>query len=173
MGVWVSDEPSGRDRGCAGFQCSLYTTIIGTAVPVLSTTTSMNFEYPPDLVAHLASIDQFITSTILPLQHADDNNRFFDHRREYARTNWDAGGLPRKEWEELLSKSHLFSDSRHPILTNPSQSSSSRRLRRVLPLRPAQSLWRHLAPDHQPLDVCHPAAPSLAPSLRRWRISRQ
>lgn len=78
----------------------------------------MNFEYPPDLVAHLTSIDQFINSTILPLQHADDNNRFFDHRREYARTNWEAGGLPRKEWEELLSKLHSLSYSRSAKTNN-------------------------------------------------------
>ncbi|KAL4810930.1 acyl-CoA dehydrogenase/oxidase [Aspergillus unguis] len=70
----------------------------------------MNFEYPPDLVQHLATIDQFITSTILPLQHAHDNNRFFDHRREYARTNWGAGGLPRKEWEDLLSQARVLAD---------------------------------------------------------------
>ncbi|KAL4869488.1 hypothetical protein BDV12DRAFT_208573 [Aspergillus spectabilis] len=71
----------------------------------------MNFDYPPDLVAHISSLDKFIHSTILPLQHADDNNRFFDHRREYARTDWEAGGLPRKEWEELLSKVRILSDT--------------------------------------------------------------
>ncbi|KAI9367215.1 acyl-CoA dehydrogenase/oxidase [Aspergillus egyptiacus] len=70
----------------------------------------MNFDYPPDLVNHIASIDNFITSTILPLQHADDNNRFFDHRREYARTNWEQGGLPRREWEELLNKARVLAD---------------------------------------------------------------
>ncbi|KAL4787332.1 acyl-CoA dehydrogenase/oxidase [Aspergillus varians] len=71
----------------------------------------MNFDYPPALVAHIASLDAFIHSTILPLQHAADNNRFFDHRRENARTDWEAGGLPRKEWEELLTKARLLSDS--------------------------------------------------------------
>ncbi|KAL3474611.1 acyl-CoA dehydrogenase/oxidase [Aspergillus californicus] len=70
----------------------------------------MNFDYPPDLVAHLAKIDTFITTTILPLQHADDNNRFFDHRREYARTDWEAGGLPRAEWEELLTQARSLAD---------------------------------------------------------------
>ncbi|KAL5334498.1 acyl-CoA dehydrogenase/oxidase [Aspergillus crustosus] len=71
----------------------------------------MNFDYPPDLVEHISSLDKFIHSTILPLQHADDNNRFFDHRREYARTNWEAGGLPRKEWEDLLNKARLLADT--------------------------------------------------------------
>jgi hypothetical protein len=64
----------------------------------------MNFELPPELKAHLESIDSFIHSNILPLQHADDNDRFFDHRREYARTDWDNNGNPRQEWEELLGK---------------------------------------------------------------------
>lgn len=62
----------------------------------------MNFELPSDLVSHLNSLDSFIKSKILPLQHSNDNNRFFDHRREYARTDWDKDGIPRKEWEELL-----------------------------------------------------------------------
>ncbi|KAL4797609.1 acyl-CoA dehydrogenase/oxidase [Aspergillus venezuelensis] len=70
----------------------------------------MNFDYPPELLSHIATIDTFIKDTILPLQHTDDNNRFFDHRREYARTNWEAGGLPRREWEELLNQARLLSD---------------------------------------------------------------
>lgn len=62
----------------------------------------MNFELPPALVSHLESLDSFITSKILPLQHSGDNNRFFDYRREFARTDWEHGGNPRKEWEDLL-----------------------------------------------------------------------
>ncbi|OQE80975.1 hypothetical protein PENNAL_c0042G05261 [Penicillium nalgiovense] len=71
----------------------------------------MNFDLPADLQAHLKSIDSFIHSTILPLQHSDDNNRFFDHRREYARTDWENNGNPRKEWEELLGKARTLADS--------------------------------------------------------------
>lgn len=62
----------------------------------------MDFELPPGLRDYFADLDRFIQSKILPLQYADDNNRFFDHRREHARTDWDNQGLPRKEWEELL-----------------------------------------------------------------------
>lgn len=65
----------------------------------------MNFELPNELTTHLKSIDSFIQSTILPLQHTNDNNRFFDHRREHARTDWDQNGNPRPEWESLLSRS--------------------------------------------------------------------
>ncbi|HEX7200140.1 MAG TPA: acyl-CoA dehydrogenase family protein, partial [Dongiaceae bacterium] len=48
---------------------------------------------------------------IKPLEEKDDNVRFFDHRREHARTNWDAGGLPRKEWEELLAEARRRADA--------------------------------------------------------------
>jgi alkylation response protein AidB-like acyl-CoA dehydrogenase len=65
----------------------------------------MNFDLPPKLISYLNNLDSFIESTILPLQHTNDNNRFFDHRREYARTDWARGGLPVKEWEELLGSS--------------------------------------------------------------------
>lgn len=62
----------------------------------------MNFDVPPTLLTHLQSLDSFIHSKVLPLQHSNDNNRFFDHRREHARTDWEHDGIPRKEWEELL-----------------------------------------------------------------------
>lgn len=71
---------------------------------IIDNNIKMNFDLPADLQAHLESIDSFIHSTILPLQHSDNNNRFFDHRREYARTDWENNGNPRKEWEELLGQ---------------------------------------------------------------------
>ena len=75
---------------------------------------AMNFETPPELQAFIKRIDEFINSTILPLQHQDDNNRFFDHRREAARTDFNTDGkwqgLPNQEWEQLLSKARRLSD---------------------------------------------------------------
>ena len=70
----------------------------------------MEFEYSPDLKAYIAEVDKFITSVILPLQHKDDNNRFFDHRREPSRTLWDKGGLPNPEWEQLLTQARKLAD---------------------------------------------------------------
>ncbi|KAL1955773.1 hypothetical protein VTO42DRAFT_8093 [Malbranchea cinnamomea] len=70
----------------------------------------MNFDLPPDLTAYISRLDKFIQDKILPLQHADDNNRFFDHRREHSRTDWDNKGLPRKEWEELLARARVLAD---------------------------------------------------------------
>ena len=62
----------------------------------------MDFSLPADLVDYLARLDAFIEAEIKPLQAQDDNERFFDHRREWARTDFDNGGLPRPEWEALL-----------------------------------------------------------------------
>ena len=62
----------------------------------------MDFRIPADIAAYLVELDQFIEREIKPLQAQDDNERFFDHRREWARTDFEAGGLPRPEWEALL-----------------------------------------------------------------------
>jgi len=64
----------------------------------------MNFDLPPPLLDYLARLDAFIAHEITPLQHVDDNNRFFDHRREHSRTDWDRSGLPREAWETLLAE---------------------------------------------------------------------
>ena len=70
----------------------------------------MLFEIPKDITDYLGELDAFIESTIKPLQAKDDNERFFDHRREHARTDWDNDGLPRHEWEELLTQMRRLAD---------------------------------------------------------------
>ncbi|WPH04141.1 Hypothetical protein R9X50_00702700 [Acrodontium crateriforme] len=70
----------------------------------------MNFDIPPLLVDYLARLDDFIAREITTLQNENDNNRFFDHRREHSRTDWENGGLPRPEWEELLAESRRRAD---------------------------------------------------------------
>ena len=62
----------------------------------------MNFEIPSEIADFLQEVDQFIEDNIRPLETANDNMRFFDHRREDARTDWDRDGLPNEEWEALL-----------------------------------------------------------------------
>jgi acyl-CoA dehydrogenase len=54
----------------------------------------MDFDLPPDLAEYLRILDRFIEAEIRPLEEADDNIRFFDHRREHARTDWDKGSWP-------------------------------------------------------------------------------
>ncbi len=70
----------------------------------------MDFALPQDLIDYLAELDDFIAREIKPLEEADDNIRFFDHRREWARTDFENGGLPRKEWEALLVEASRRAD---------------------------------------------------------------
>ena len=71
----------------------------------------MDFAIPTELETYYAEIERFIDKCIEPLVARDDNIRFFDHRREHARTDWEKGGLPRQEWEELLSESRKLADA--------------------------------------------------------------
>ncbi len=71
----------------------------------------MDFDLPDHLVALLGELDAFIESEIAPLQAQDDNERFFDHRREFARTDLDHGGVPTREWEALLVEMRRRADA--------------------------------------------------------------
>src|SRR5690348_565052 len=70
----------------------------------------MDFTIPENIKKLLVDIDAFIDREIVPLQKQDDNDRFFDHRREWARTNFEDGGLPRTEWEDLLREMRRRAD---------------------------------------------------------------
>jgi alkylation response protein AidB-like acyl-CoA dehydrogenase len=70
----------------------------------------VDFTIPQDIQDILREIDEFIDDQIKPLQAEDDNNRFFDHRREYARTDFENGGVPRKDWEDLLAEMRRRAD---------------------------------------------------------------
>ena len=71
----------------------------------------MDFDIPADISATLAALDEFIEREIRPLEAQDDNIRFFDHRREWARTDFDNGGVPRTEWEDLLREMRRRADA--------------------------------------------------------------
>ena len=64
----------------------------------------MSEDLPADAAALLAEIDAFIADQVIPLEAQSDNARFFDHRREYARTDFEAGGIPSSDWEQLLEE---------------------------------------------------------------------
>ncbi|HEV2562858.1 MAG TPA: acyl-CoA dehydrogenase family protein [Rhizomicrobium sp.] len=70
----------------------------------------MDFAVPKEITDLLIRIDDFIEREIKPLQAQDDNERFFDHRREWARTDFEHGGLPRHEWEALLGEMRRRAD---------------------------------------------------------------
>ena len=71
----------------------------------------MDFDIPVDLTSYLAELDNFLEAEIRPLERQDDNVRFFDHRREDARTDWERGGLPNREWEALLAEAKRRADA--------------------------------------------------------------
>ncbi|MDH5738494.1 MAG: acyl-CoA dehydrogenase family protein, partial [Gammaproteobacteria bacterium] len=79
----------------------------------------MNFDIDPEMQAYLNELDDFIDREIKPLEAENDNIRFFDHRREDARTDWERGGLPNEEWEALLAEARRRADAaghyRYPI----------------------------------------------------------
>ena len=71
----------------------------------------MDFEIPREIADYLIVLDEFIEAEIKPLEQQDDNIRFFDHRREWARTDFENGGLPRHDWEELLREAKRRADA--------------------------------------------------------------
>ena len=64
----------------------------------------MDFAIPENTQKLLADLDAFIEDVIKPIEQEDDNIRFFDHRREDSRTDWDRNGLPNADWENLLKR---------------------------------------------------------------------
>ncbi len=71
----------------------------------------MDFEIPKDVQEMLVKVDDFIEREIKPLEQENDNMRFFDHRREDSRTDWERGGLPNREWELLLREARQRADA--------------------------------------------------------------
>jgi alkylation response protein AidB-like acyl-CoA dehydrogenase len=71
----------------------------------------MDFSLPEHLSTLLGELDAFIEREIKPLEQQDDNKRFFDHRREFARTDLENGGAPAHDWEELLAEMKRRADA--------------------------------------------------------------
>jgi len=62
--------------------------------------TTLDFDIPQDLRNLLREIDLFVERELVPLEQA--HPQFFDHRREHARTDWEGGGIPTKEYEAVV-----------------------------------------------------------------------
>jgi hypothetical protein len=69
----------------------------------------VDFALPDHLPGLLDEIDAFIESEIKPLER--ENMQYFDQRREYARTDWDNGGIPARAWEDLLGEMRRRADN--------------------------------------------------------------
>ena len=68
----------------------------------------MDFQLPAEISAKLAELDAFIEAEIKPLER--ENMQFFDHRREYARTDWDNDGRPHPAWRALIEQMEQRAD---------------------------------------------------------------
>ncbi len=69
----------------------------------------MDFTLPAGVTTFLEEVDEFIAAQIEPLQA--QHQQFFDHRREWARTDWEAGGTPSAAWEDLLDQMRDLADA--------------------------------------------------------------
>ena len=69
----------------------------------------MDFTLPEHLPALLAEMDAFIDAEIKPLER--ENMQYFDRRREFARTDLDKGGIPNRDWEDLLDEMRRRADA--------------------------------------------------------------
>jgi alkylation response protein AidB-like acyl-CoA dehydrogenase len=77
----------------------------------MSQPVDLTAEIPAEIAAVIEEIDAFIEAEIRPLEQKGDNARFFDHRREIARTDFDLGGIPGTEWEDLLIEAQRRADA--------------------------------------------------------------
>jgi acyl-CoA dehydrogenase len=68
----------------------------------------MDFELPQELTDFIKDLDSFIERDIKPLE--EENIQFFDHRREWKRTNWEKDGTHADEWIELLDEMRRRAD---------------------------------------------------------------
>jgi alkylation response protein AidB-like acyl-CoA dehydrogenase len=68
----------------------------------------MDYAVPAEIRTLLEEIDTFVEREIEPLEA--EHPEFFDERREYARTDWEHGGVPREEWEALLGEMRRRAD---------------------------------------------------------------
>ena len=71
----------------------------------------MDFAIPSDIQELVGDLDVFIDDVIKPIENENDNIRFFDHRREDSRTDWERDGLPNAEWEQLLGRMRREADA--------------------------------------------------------------
>jgi alkylation response protein AidB-like acyl-CoA dehydrogenase len=69
----------------------------------------VDFDLPDHLPPLLTRMDAFIEAEIVPLQA--QHQQFFDERREFARTDIERGGLPSREWEDLLRQMRVLADA--------------------------------------------------------------
>ncbi len=69
----------------------------------------MDYSLPQELLDFIEELDGFIERDIKPLEA--ENTQFFDHRREWKRTDWERDGVHAEEWLELLAEMRRRADA--------------------------------------------------------------
>ena len=77
----------------------------------------MDMSIPEDVTRFTTDLDEFIDTRIVPIQEA--NPEYFDHRREYSRTDLERGGIPSRRWREIMHEARVLADKagfyRYPL----------------------------------------------------------
>lgn len=77
----------------------------------------MDWSIPEDVTSFIADLDDFIDTSIKPIEEA--NPEYFDHRREFSRTDVERGGIPTRRWREILHEARVLADKagfyRYPL----------------------------------------------------------
>src|SRR5260370_32057177 len=64
------------------------------------------FEMTDEVRTSERNLEKLVETEIRRLETEGDNARFFDHRREWARTDFENGGVPSAPWRDLLAEMH-------------------------------------------------------------------
>jgi acyl-CoA dehydrogenase len=77
----------------------------------MTTDEMFEFDLPDAVRTSVRNLEHFVETEIRPLETEGDNARFFDHRREWARTDFGNGGVPSAPWRDLLAEMHRRADA--------------------------------------------------------------
>jgi acyl-CoA dehydrogenase len=69
----------------------------------------MEWSIPAEVERFVKDLDVFISAEIKPLEA--EHPELFDHRREFTRTDVDRGGIPTRQWRELLAEARRRADA--------------------------------------------------------------
>jgi acyl-CoA dehydrogenase len=79
----------------------------------------MDCSVPQDVTDFISRLDTFITDEIKPIEA--EHPEYFDHRREFSRTDLERGGIATREWRELMYEARRRADKagfyRYPLPT--------------------------------------------------------
>jgi acyl-CoA dehydrogenase len=77
----------------------------------------MDCSVPQDVTDFITRLDAFIEAEIKPIEA--DNPEYFDHRREFSRTDLERGGIATREWREIMYEARRRADKagfyRYPL----------------------------------------------------------